>query len=578
MKQTRVEIAEKRTRSTRSSRQNSQTSPATPKIDPKVTSSLDSSQPAPGITVIQQTADSRTALITDPAMARELVENSGKQMEAEAPKLVSAEKKNRKAHSDCHNSRKRPRSSTPESSTSSRNGHKLWQQTARSVGQSEAFDERHEGVDSEMTIPFGDRVAYIHVGEGGEADLEAQLTGAENLDIQILEEEDLPDIDETDIIHGLDHTGTTRDYVDDRHRCTINCPIGCQGHLRPNEIIVYESFKFEGSLRGRKRYKGRIIYNNRRQSGESSSSRVQASGSRESTSQSSTSSTATSASTNKNQERLPHSKADRKRNSENMNSYITENMNGAITPKMPSRLEMLLDMPRASKLTQIKNGWNAEDRSLNIFVKDEESLTFHRHPVAQSTDCIRGKVSYERGLHVFELDWPARHRGTHAVVGVATADAPLHSIGYQSLVGSNEHSWGWDLGRKKTYHKSQSSPGTTYPTFADDNFVVPDKFLMVLDMDEGSVSFVVNGKWLGVAQRGLRGKTLFPIVSAVWGHCEVAIKYIGGLDSDPLPLVDLCRTTIRKQIGKPAIEKGVIDQLVLPKAIKNYLLIAECFS
>ena len=31
--------------------------------------------------------------------------------------------------------------------------------------------------------------------------------GEENLDIQILQEEDLPDIDETDMIHGLDHTG-----------------------------------------------------------------------------------------------------------------------------------------------------------------------------------------------------------------------------------------------------------------------------------------------------------------------------------------------------------------------------------
>jgi hypothetical protein len=31
--------------------------------------------------------------------------------------------------------------------------------------------------------------------------------------------------------------------------------------FRPNEIVIYESFKFEGKLRGRKRYKGRIIYN-----------------------------------------------------------------------------------------------------------------------------------------------------------------------------------------------------------------------------------------------------------------------------------------------------------------------------
>jgi len=29
-------------------------------------------------------------------------------------------------------------------------------------------------------------------------------------------------------------------------------------------------------------------------------------------------------------------------------------------------------------------------------------------------------VAYERGLHVFEITWSTRQRGTHAVVGVAT--------------------------------------------------------------------------------------------------------------------------------------------------------------
>ena len=110
------------------------------------------------------------------------------------------------------------------------------------------------GVDGQREEPVGERVAYIHVSEGCEEDLEAQLKGAKNLDIQILEEESLPDIDESDMIHGLDHTGTSRDYVDDRHRCTIQCPVGCQGHLRPNEIVIYESFKWNGRLRGRRRY------------------------------------------------------------------------------------------------------------------------------------------------------------------------------------------------------------------------------------------------------------------------------------------------------------------------------------
>lgn len=49
-------------------------------------------------------------------------------------------------------------------------------------------------------------------------------------------------------------------------------------------------------------------------------------------------------------------------------------------------------------------------------------------------------------------------------------------------------------------------------------------------MDEGTLAFVVEGQYLGVAFRGLKGRKLYPIVSAVWGHCEITMKYIGGLD------------------------------------------------
>ena len=212
---------------------------------------------------------------------------------------------------------------------------------------------------------------------------------------------------------------------------------------------------------------------------------------------------------------------------------------------------------------ELKHAWNPDDRSLNIFVKEDDPLTFHRHPVAQSTDCIRGRVGFTRGLHVWELNWSTRQRGTHAVVGVATLEAPLHSVGYQSLVGSNDQSWGWDLGRNKLYHDSKNQAGITYPAIlkSDENFTVPDSFYgertnpgrsghppspsvwlglirrfffwrvaVVLDMDEGTLAFVVDGQYLGVAFRGLKGKKLYPIVSAVWGHCEITMKYIGGLD------------------------------------------------
>ena len=49
-------------------------------------------------------------------------------------------------------------------------------------------------------------------------------------------------------------------------------------------------------------------------------------------------------------------------------------------------------------------------------------------------------------------------------------------------------------------------------------------------MDEGTLAFVVENQYLGVAHRGLKGKKVYPIVSAVWGHCEITLKYVGGLD------------------------------------------------
>ena len=146
----------------------------------------------------------------------------------------------------------------------------------------------------------------------------------------------------------------------------------------------------------------------------------------------------------------------------------------------PKRLDMLLDMPPVPREIAVKHSWDPDDRSLNIFVKEDDKTTFHRHPVAQSTDCIRSRTGYTRGLHVWEITWSTRQRGTHAVVGVATPDAPLHSVGYQSLVGSNDHSWGWDLGRNKLHHNSKGgNAGVTYPKLlnSDETFSVPDKFL-----------------------------------------------------------------------------------------------------
>lgn len=241
---------------------------------------------------------------------------------------------------------------------------------------------------------------------------------------------------------------------------------------------------------------------------------------------------------------------------------------------IPRRLEYLLDMPEVPYSEQTQHGWNPDDRSLNIFVKELDPLTLHRHPVAQSTDCIRTKRAYERGIHLWELSWNSRQRGTHAIIGMSEGRTQLHCVGYQSLIGSGDESWGWDLGRNRACHNTKNSniPPPVYPKMLkqDETFIVPDTFQMCLDMDEGTLSYLADGQFLGVAFRGLKGKKLYPIVSAVWGHCEITMKYINGLDPNPLPLADICRRTIRQKIGKKRLEE--VNKLELPSVIKNFIL------
>ena len=199
----------------------------------------------------------------------------------------------------------------------------------------------------------------------------------------------------------------------------------------------------------------------------------------------------------------------------------------------PEKIDNLLDRPTLPEATQLEHAWNPNDRSVNIFVKENDPFTFHRHPVAQSTDCIRTKKGYNRGFHMWEISWSTRQRGTHAVVGVATSKASLHCTGYHSLVGVNEEGWGWDIVRNRLYHNEKGVSQLKYPVSGnvEQNFVTPDRFRILLDMDEGTLAYeTVEGKYLGVAFRGLKGKTVYPIVSAVWGHCEITMHYLGGLD------------------------------------------------
>lgn len=61
-------------------------------------------------------------------------------------------------------------------------------------------------------------------------------------------------------------------------------------------------------------------------------------------------------------------------------------------------------------------------------------------------------------------------------------------------------------------------------------------------MDEGTLSFIVNDQYLGVAFKDLKEQKLFPIINVVWGNCEIGMKYIGGLEREHSTITILFKT------------------------------------
>jgi hypothetical protein len=220
--------------------------------------------------------------------------------------------------------------------------------------------------------------------------------------------------------------------------------------------------------------------------------------------------------------------------------------------QQPFKLKVHLDQPPVTREEQKVNAWNNDDKSLNILiVENTDSTVFRRYPVAQSTDCIRGKAGFTSGLHIWEIKWPTNQRGTHAVIGVATKDAPLHCSGYKSLIGNNGSSWGWDIGRSKLMHDYANNPPKCYPDVlsSDEVFVVPERVKVILDMDAGTLAFMVEDQYLGVAFSGLKGQCLYPIVSAVWGHCEIEMTYL--CKPHDMSLKSLSRYHLRQHLTCP---------------------------
>ncbi|XP_077383385.1 SPRY domain-containing SOCS box protein 4 [Festucalex cinctus] len=257
-------------------------------------------------------------------------------------------------------------------------------------------------------------------------------------------------------------------------------------------------------------------------------------------------------------------------------------------PSSPSSLFCSLAVPTSSRLQVILNSspvppgdsrsrWSSVHSSPH-FVLSASREEATRIPVELSSDGVRAEKGVKDGLHVWEVTWKPDHRGSHAVLGVSRQSCPLQASGYNVLVGAESQSWGWELQSNQLWHdrqshgaypKSQLSPtGQDVPIAP---FPIPERILMVLDADAGTLGFVVDGHYLGVAFKSLpRDVELFPAVSSVRGGACIRLRYLNGATRDPPALTALCGLLIRRHLGKQ--RRNQVDKLPLPLALQCFLL------
>ncbi|XP_037130450.1 SPRY domain-containing SOCS box protein 4 isoform X1 [Syngnathus acus] len=255
-----------------------------------------------------------------------------------------------------------------------------------------------------------------------------------------------------------------------------------------------------------------------------------------------------------------------------------------------SRLKIILNSspvpPRDSR-----SRWSSLHCSPHFLLSaDREEAT--RLPVELSSDGVRADTGVKDGLHVWEVMWNANHRGSHAVLGISRQSCPLQASGYNVLVGADSQSWGWELQSNQLWHdrrsrgaypqkrrmcctksippwSSQLSPsGLEVP---DTPFPIPERILMVLDADAGTLGFVVDGHFLGVAFKDLPcGVALFPAVSSVRGGACIRLRYLNGATRNPPGLMALCGLVIQHHLGRK--RQNQVDKLPLPPVLQRYVL------
>lgn len=203
--------------------------------------------------------------------------------------------------------------------------------------------------------------------------------------------------------------------------------------------------------------------------------------------------------------------------------------------------------------------WDSNTKTYGTLLQnDDKDVRFHVN-YSGGTAAIRGSEPMTVDQHYWEVKMTSLVYGTDMMVGVGTDAANIHRLSHKfcSILGSDSETWG--LSYTGLFHH-RGKCHSFAPRFGQGSIIG-----VHLDMWDGTLSFYKNRQPLGVACAGLKGKTLYAMVSST--AARSGMRIIRSC-SFPSSLQFLCCQRLRSMIPK---EKKVLDVVPLPPGLKSFL-------
>lgn len=145
------------------------------------------------------------------------------------------------------------------------------------------------------------------------------------------------------------------------------------------------------------------------------------------------------------------------------------------------------------------------------------------------------------------------------MIGVCTDEFRYQSFTHKfvNLLGMDSNSWGISY-HGRVQHNRQFR--TYMPSFNQGDVVS-----VQLDMEAGTMLFAKNGKWYGPPMKGLRGKSVYPVLSST--SKRTCMRLIASSYTIPT-LKSLCCSVVA---GSAQKESFVVEDLSLPNTMKKTL-------